>query len=137
MPRGRRGDRLSRCVKELLVFLEDELASHGINLHILLGVCAGVHRLGGQSIADKLLFLVAAMAAEMERDLIRERALDGLAAAGALTVKQTLRRRGGFSDHKRALPPPGRRARSAGDHSRKRRWSPRGQCATPDDPDHS
>ena len=28
--------------------------------------------------ADKMLFMVAAMAAEMERDLIRERTLDGL-----------------------------------------------------------
>ncbi len=30
-----------------------------------------------------MLFMVAAMAAEMERDLIRERTLDGLAAAHA------------------------------------------------------
>lgn len=30
-----------------------------------------------------MLFMVAAMAAEMERDLIRERTLDGLAAAAA------------------------------------------------------
>ncbi|MBG0833122.1 recombinase family protein [Planomonospora sp. ID67723] len=76
-------DRIARSVKELLVFLEDELAPRGINLHILSGVCAGVHRPGGQSIADKMLFLVAAMAAEMERDLIRERTMDGLAAAAA------------------------------------------------------
>jgi DNA invertase Pin-like site-specific DNA recombinase len=33
--------------------------------------------------AEKMLFMVAAMAAEMERELIRERTLDGLAAAGA------------------------------------------------------
>jgi hypothetical protein len=33
--------------------------------------------------ADKMLFMVAAMAAEMERELIRERTLDGLAAAEA------------------------------------------------------
>ncbi|GGK94378.1 hypothetical protein Ppa06_64840 [Planomonospora parontospora subsp. parontospora] len=76
-------DRIARSVKELLVFLEDELAPRGINLHILSGVCAGLHRPGGQSIADKMLFLVAAMAAEMERDLIRERTMDGLAAAAA------------------------------------------------------
>jgi len=37
----------------------------------------------GAAIADKTLFMVAAMAAEMERDLIRERTLDGLAAAHA------------------------------------------------------
>ena len=35
------------------------------------------------TIADKMLFMVAAMAAEMERDLIRERTLDGLRAAEA------------------------------------------------------
>ncbi|WP_226874469.1 recombinase family protein [Microbispora sitophila] len=76
-------DRVARSVKELLVFLEDELAPRGINLHILTGICAGLHRPGGQTVADKMLFLVAAMAAEMERDLIRERTLDGLAAAAA------------------------------------------------------
>jgi DNA invertase Pin-like site-specific DNA recombinase len=76
-------DRVARSVKELLVFLEDELAPRGINLHILTGICAGTHRPNGQTIADKMLFLVAAMAAEMERDLIQERTLDGLAAARA------------------------------------------------------
>ncbi|MFC7387161.1 recombinase family protein [Sphaerisporangium rhizosphaerae] len=76
-------DRIARSVKELLVFLEDELAPRGINLHILSGICAGVHRPGGRSVADKMLFMVAAMAAEMERDLISERTLDGLAAAAA------------------------------------------------------
>ncbi|GAB3161003.1 recombinase family protein [Microbispora hainanensis] len=76
-------DRVARSVKELLVFLEDELAPRGINLHILTGICAGLHRPGGQTVADKMLFMVAAMAAEMERDLIRERTLDGLAAAAA------------------------------------------------------
>lgn len=76
-------DRVARSVKELLVFLEDELAPRGINLHILTGICASIHRPNGQSIADKMLFLVAAMAAEMERDLIQERTLDGLAAAAA------------------------------------------------------
>ncbi|WP_208758807.1 recombinase family protein [Microbispora triticiradicis] len=76
-------DRVARSVKELLVFLEEELAPRGINLHILSGICVGLHRPGGQSVADKMLFMVAAMAAEMERDLIRERTLDGLAAAAA------------------------------------------------------
>lgn len=32
---------------------------------------------------EKVLFMVAAMAAEMEREPIRERTFDGLAAAGA------------------------------------------------------
>ncbi|GAA2700733.1 recombinase family protein [Nonomuraea recticatena] len=75
--------RIARSMKELLVFLEDELAPRGINLQILSGICAGLHRPNGQTIADKMLFMVAAMAAEMERDLISERTLDGLAAARA------------------------------------------------------
>jgi DNA invertase Pin-like site-specific DNA recombinase len=40
-----------------------------------------LRRPDGATMADKMLFMVAAMAAEMERDLIRERTLDGLRAA--------------------------------------------------------
>jgi DNA invertase Pin-like site-specific DNA recombinase len=76
-------DRIARSMKELLVLLEDHLHARGINLHILSGICAGLHRPDGATIADKMLFMVAAMAAEMERDLIRERTLDGLRAAEA------------------------------------------------------
>ena len=76
-------DRIARSMKELLVLLEDQLHARGINLHILTGICAGIHRPDGATIADKMLFMVAAMAAEMERDLIRERTLDGLRAAEA------------------------------------------------------
>ncbi|MFG6199939.1 recombinase family protein [Nonomuraea sp. JJY05] len=76
-------DRVARSVKELLVFLEDELAPRGINLHILTGICAGIHRPNSQTMSDKMLFLVAAMAAEMERDLISERTNEGLDAARA------------------------------------------------------
>jgi DNA invertase Pin-like site-specific DNA recombinase len=76
-------DRVARSMKELLVFLEDQLHARGSNLHILSGICAGMHRPDGATIADKMLFMVAAMAAEMERELIRERTLDGLRAAEA------------------------------------------------------
>ena len=76
-------DRIARSMKELLVLLEDQLHAREINLHILTGICAGLHRPSGATIADKMLFMVAAMAAEMERELIRERTLDGLAAAHA------------------------------------------------------
>ena len=76
-------DRVARSIKELLVLLEDQPHARGINLHILTGICAGMHRPDGATIADKMLFMVAAMAAEMERDLIRERTLDGLRAAEA------------------------------------------------------
>lgn len=74
-------DRVAGSMKELLGLLEDQLHARGINLHILSGICAGLHRPDGATIADKMLFMVAAMAAEMERDLIRERTLDGLRAA--------------------------------------------------------
>lgn len=76
-------DRVARSMKELLVLLEDELGARDINLHILSGICADLHRPNAVNIADKMLFMVAAMAAEMERDLIKERTLDGLAAAAA------------------------------------------------------
>ncbi|MBA3488101.1 MAG: recombinase family protein [Longispora sp.] len=76
-------DRIARSMKELLILLEDQLHARGINLHILTGICAGIHKPAGATIADKMLFMVAAMAAEMERDLIRERTLDGLRAAQA------------------------------------------------------
>jgi DNA invertase Pin-like site-specific DNA recombinase len=72
-------DRVARSMKELLVLLY----ARGINLHILTGICAGLHRPDDATIADKMLFMAAAMAAEMERDLIRERTLDGLRAAQA------------------------------------------------------
>ena len=74
------------------MLLEDQLHAREINLHILTGICAGLHRptgATGATGADKMLFMVAAMAAEMERDLIRGRTLDGLAAA------HTQGRRGG------------------------------------------
>jgi DNA invertase Pin-like site-specific DNA recombinase len=76
-------DRVARSIKELLVLLEDDLHARDINLHILTGICAGLHKPNAASIAEKMLFLVAAMAAEMERELIQERTRDGLAAAKA------------------------------------------------------
>jgi DNA invertase Pin-like site-specific DNA recombinase len=72
-------DRVARSMKELLVLLEDQLHARGIGLHILTGICAGIHRPDGAAIADKMLVMVA----ERERDLIRERTLDGLCAAQA------------------------------------------------------
>jgi DNA invertase Pin-like site-specific DNA recombinase len=74
-------DRVARSMKELLILLEDQLHARGINLHILSGICAGLHRPDSATIADKMLFMVAAMAAEMERDLIRERTPDRLRAS--------------------------------------------------------
>ncbi len=47
-------DRVARSMKELLVLLEDQLHARGINLHILSGICAGLHRPDGATIADKM-----------------------------------------------------------------------------------
>jgi hypothetical protein len=60
-------DRVVRSMKELLVLLEDELHARGIGLHILTGICAGLHRPDGATIADKMLFMVAAMAPRQPR----------------------------------------------------------------------
>ncbi len=60
-------DRVARSMKELLVLIEDELHARGIVLEILTGVCAGTHRPDGAGLADRLLFAVAALVAEMER----------------------------------------------------------------------
>jgi DNA invertase Pin-like site-specific DNA recombinase len=37
-------DRIARSMKELLVLLEDELHAHEVNLEILTGICAGLHK---------------------------------------------------------------------------------------------
>lgn len=100
-------DRVARSMKELLVLLEDQLHARGINLHILTGIGAGIHRPDGATIADKMLFMVAAMAAEMERDLIRERTLDGLRAAEAGPCAAHA------GDVRRPRAPPGRCRRRA------------------------
>jgi len=44
------------------VLLEDQLPARGVNLHILTGICAGLHRPDGATIAEKMLLMVAAMA---------------------------------------------------------------------------
>ena len=54
-------DRIARSMKELLVLLEDDLHARDVNLHILTGICAGQHMPNSGSIADKMLFMVAAM----------------------------------------------------------------------------
>jgi resolvase-like protein len=46
-------DRVARSMKELLVLLEDQLHARGINLHILTGICAGIHRPDGATIATR------------------------------------------------------------------------------------
>ncbi|HEX3825665.1 MAG TPA: recombinase family protein [Sporichthyaceae bacterium] len=81
-------DRIARSIKELLVLLEDDPHARGINLQILTGICAGTHRPHATAIVEKMLLLVAALAAELERDLIVERTRDGLTAAAAASGRR-------------------------------------------------
>jgi len=74
---------VARSIKELLALLDDQLRVRGVNLHILAGTGAGLHRPDGDADSGTMLFAMAAMAAEMERALFRERTLDGLHAAQA------------------------------------------------------
>ncbi len=70
-------DRLGRSVKEVLT-LADELYEHGIGLRILTGTLAGSYTPTGEG---KFFFTIMAAFAELERDMIHQRTMAGLAAA--------------------------------------------------------
>jgi len=72
-------DRLGRSVKDVLT-IADELYEHGIGLRILTGTLAGTYPPTGEG---KFFFTVMAAFAELERDMIHQRTMAGLAAAGA------------------------------------------------------
>jgi DNA invertase Pin-like site-specific DNA recombinase len=72
-------DRLGRSVKEVLT-LADELHERGIGLRILTGTLAGTYTPTGEG---KFFFTIMAAFAELERDMIHQRTMAGLAAAGA------------------------------------------------------
>lgn len=72
-------DRLGRSVKEILT-LADALHDRGIGLRILTGTLAGSYTPTGEG---KFFFTVMAAFAELERDLIHQRTMAGLAAARA------------------------------------------------------
>lgn len=72
-------DRLGRSVKEVLT-LADDLHERGIGLRILTGRLAGIYTPTGEG---KFFFTMMAAFAELERDMLRERTLAGLAAARA------------------------------------------------------
>lgn len=71
-------DRIARSVGELLGLVQDHLWQRNVNLQILEGACAGFHR-PGQGAAGRMLFLLAEMTAEMERELIHEQAMEASA----------------------------------------------------------
>jgi DNA invertase Pin-like site-specific DNA recombinase len=72
-------DRLGRSVKEVLT-LADELHQRGIGLRILTGTLAGTYTPTGEG---KFFFTIMAAFAELERDMIHQRTMAGLAAARA------------------------------------------------------
>jgi DNA invertase Pin-like site-specific DNA recombinase len=70
---------LGRSVKELLT-IADDLHARGIAVRILTGKLAGSYSPAGEG---KFFFTMMAAFAELERDLIHERTMAGLAAAEA------------------------------------------------------
>ena len=72
-------DRLGRSVKEVLT-LADELHERGIGLRILTGTLAGTYTPTGEG---KFFFTIMAAFGELERDMIHQRTMAGLAAARA------------------------------------------------------
>ena len=72
-------DRLGRSVKEVLT-IADELYERGIGLRILTGTLAGTYTPTGEG---KFFFTIMAAFAELERDIIHQRTMAGLAAARA------------------------------------------------------
>ena len=72
-------DRLARSVKDVLVIAED-LHARGIGLRILTGTLAGAYAPTGEG---KFFFTMMAAFAELERELISERTIAGLASARA------------------------------------------------------
>lgn len=72
-------DRLGRSVREVLT-IADGLHDRGVGLRILTGTLTGTYSPTGEG---KFFFVMMAAFAELERDMIRERTMAGLAAARA------------------------------------------------------
>ena len=72
-------DRLGRSVKEVLT-IADDLHARGIGVRILTGKLSGSYSPTGEG---KFFFTMMAAFAELERDIIHERTMAGLAAAKA------------------------------------------------------
>ena len=72
-------DRLGRSVKDVLI-IADDLHERRIGVKILTGKLSGTYTPTGEG---KFFFTMMAAFAELERDIIRERTLAGLAAAAA------------------------------------------------------
>ena len=75
----RKLDRLGRSVKDVLT-IADDLHERGVGLRILAGKLAGTYSPSGEG---KFFFTMMAAFSELERDILQERTLAGLAAARA------------------------------------------------------
>ena len=127
-------DRLGRSARNILI-IADSLHDRGIGLRILTGKLAGSYTPAGEG---KFFFTMMAAFAELERDIIHERTMAGLAAARAqgrtggrptvMDADQTRRRPGPPCQRgkphpdrpgprrlpRQHLPPPRRHPRQAG-----------------------
>jgi DNA invertase Pin-like site-specific DNA recombinase len=72
-------DRLGRSVKDVLT-IADDLHGQGVGVKILTGKLSGTYTPAGEG---KFFFTMMAAFAELERDIIHERTMAGLAAARA------------------------------------------------------
>ena len=72
-------DRLGRSVKDVLI-IADDLHERGVGVRILTGKLSGSYSPAGEG---KFFFTMMAAFAELERDIIHERTMAGLAAARA------------------------------------------------------
>ena len=72
-------DRLGRSVKDVLT-IADDLHARGVGVRILTGKLSGSYSPTGEG---KFFFTMMAAFAELERDIIHERTMAGLAAAKA------------------------------------------------------
>jgi DNA invertase Pin-like site-specific DNA recombinase len=72
-------DRLGRSVKDVLT-IADDLHTRGVGLRILTGKLSGTYTPTGEG---KFFFTMMAAFSELERDMIHERTMAGLAAARA------------------------------------------------------
>ena len=72
-------DRLGRSVKDVLT-IADDLHARSVGLRILTGNLSGIYTPTGEG---KFFFTILAAFAELERDIIHERTMAGLAAARA------------------------------------------------------
>src|ERR1039457_712598 len=72
-------DRLGRSAKDILI-IADDLHERGIGVRIITGKLSGTYSPSGEG---KFFFTMMAAFAELERDIIHERTMAGLAAARA------------------------------------------------------